>query len=267
MEERSELPYDDTADALAALSFLERQEEPPPQPVASKQLVSSSQGSMDESPTPSTEGQQYKSTFAPSRQAAERKAKALAQQEANYAATHKPGKPKGGAKGKRKDRGAWAESSEEEEDEDEEDEDDGSDDDERRQQPQVKQPQPVHANDPRASVYPSAQPGAHSSGSLAYDAYGQGQRSRMLPQPPGRGGKQNDALFRFLILISLRNLRPLRKSSARLVCRRSAPSPSRRAKIPNPESAYCRSPICMEHSPGSSATSQKRLSQRYFRPS
>ncbi len=63
----------------------------------------------------------YKSSFAPSNKAAERKAKAQAQMEAQSVAAHKPGR----ANGKRKSRiaGAW-ESSEEEEEEEEEEEDD-----------------------------------------------------------------------------------------------------------------------------------------------
>lgn len=62
----------------------------------------------------------YRSSFAPSNKAAERKAKAQAQIEAQLAAAHKPGR----ANGKRKSKiaGAW-ESSEEEEEEEEDDDD------------------------------------------------------------------------------------------------------------------------------------------------
>ncbi|KAF9007597.1 hypothetical protein BDQ17DRAFT_1324157 [Cyathus striatus] len=73
-------------------------------------------GGVGSSETP----QQYKSSFAPSKQAAERKAKAQAQQAAHQAAVHKPGR----ANGNRKSRvgGAWNESSEEEEEEEEDEE-------------------------------------------------------------------------------------------------------------------------------------------------
>jgi len=66
----------------------------------------------------------YKSSFAPSNKAAERKAKAQAQMEAQLAAAHKPGR----ANGKRKSRiaGAW-ESSEDEDEEEEEEEEVNSD--------------------------------------------------------------------------------------------------------------------------------------------
>jgi CCR4-NOT transcriptional complex subunit CAF120 len=61
----------------------------------------------------------YKSSFAPSNKAAERKAKAQAQMEAQLAAAHKPGR----ANGKRKSKiaGAWESSEDEEEEEEEED--------------------------------------------------------------------------------------------------------------------------------------------------
>lgn len=174
--------YDDNADALAALTFLENQEEPAP-----PQVLPPAPAQKDE-PEPlqqPSESIHYPSTFAPSRQAAERKAKAQALQEASYAATHLPGKPNGNVKEKRKDRGAWAESSDEDEDEEEEDDEDGSDDE--RPPPQVKQPQPVSASDPRASVYPSAQPGLQGPPSnMAGDGFG--RQARTLPLPPGRSG-------------------------------------------------------------------------------
>ncbi|KIJ52593.1 hypothetical protein M422DRAFT_776209 [Sphaerobolus stellatus SS14] len=196
LEEPSLLPYDDNADALAALSFLDRNEEPPPQPAPKAPSASQRQDDRDEdrdeeSQSSANGGPQYRSSFAPSRQAAERKAKALAQQEATYAATHLPGKPKGvnRTQNQRKPRGAWAESSEEEEEEEEEEDDDDASDEEKKPQqqqppqPQVKQPQPLHAHDPRASVYPSAQPGAQGP---VFDVYGQ-RVGRTLPQPPSRG--------------------------------------------------------------------------------
>jgi CCR4-NOT transcriptional complex subunit CAF120 len=68
---------------------------------------------------------QFKSSFAPSKQAEERKARSQAQQAAHNAAVHKPGRSNG--KGKMKSTGAWGESSEEEEEEEEEDDDVDSD--------------------------------------------------------------------------------------------------------------------------------------------
>lgn len=174
------ISYDDNADALAALTFLETQEERAPPP----ERPSPAPQKEEPSPQPS-ENHHYPSTFAPSRQATERKAKAQALQEASYAATHLPGKPNGNIKKKRKDQGAWAESSdEEEEDEDEDDDDDGSDDE---RPTQVRQPQPVPASDPRASVYPSAQPGLQGPPSMVSDGYAQRQ-TRTLPLPPGKTG-------------------------------------------------------------------------------
>ena len=167
----------DNSDALAALTFLENQEEPPPKLPVHPSAIEKK----DPSPPPN-ESHLYPSTFAPSKQAAERKAKAQAQQEASYAATHLPGKPNGNSKNKKKDRSAWAESSDEDEEEDEEEE--GSDED---APAPLRQPQPLPASDPRVSVYPSAQPGPHGALSLASEGYGHKQ-TRRLPMPPGRPG-------------------------------------------------------------------------------
>ena len=182
------VPYDDNADALAALTFLETQEEAPSAPPQKPPTPPIALQKEQPSPQPS-EAHHYPSTFAPSRHAAERKAKAQALQEASYAATHLPGKPNGNVRKKKKDQGAWAESSdedeeEEEEEEEEEDEEDGSDDE---KPAQVKQPQPVPASDPRASVYPSAQPGVQGPPSMHGDAFGQRQ-TRTLPVPPSKTG-------------------------------------------------------------------------------
>lgn len=123
---------DDNSDALAALSFLDQEQSPvkahptqgiPPPPPAPEVAV------VDTSPPESSEGAaaQYRSSFAPSKQAAERKARLQAQEAASHAAAHKPGR----ANGKRKSAiaGGWNNSSDEEEDDDEDDEDDDADSD------------------------------------------------------------------------------------------------------------------------------------------
>jgi len=63
---------------------------------------------------------QYKSTFAPSKQAEQRRIKSQAQQAAHDAAVHRPGRSHG--KKKARQAGAWDASSEEEEEEEEEEE-------------------------------------------------------------------------------------------------------------------------------------------------
>jgi CCR4-NOT transcriptional complex subunit CAF120 len=80
-------------------------------------------------PTPESENASvYKSSFAPSKNAMQRKARTEAQQAAHEAATHRPGRVTGKPKNKFKSVGTWGDSSEEEEDEeDEEDEDVDSD--------------------------------------------------------------------------------------------------------------------------------------------
>jgi CCR4-NOT transcriptional complex subunit CAF120 len=80
-------------------------------------------------PSPESENASvYKSSFAPSRNAMQRKARSEAQQAAHEAATHRPGRGTAKAKNKPKRGGAWGDSSEEEEeDEEEEDEDVDSD--------------------------------------------------------------------------------------------------------------------------------------------
>jgi CCR4-NOT transcriptional complex subunit CAF120 len=68
---------------------------------------------------------QYKSTFAPSKQAEQRRIKSQAQQAAHDAAVHRPGRSNGKKKGK--DARAWDASSEEDDDEEEEDEEEEED--------------------------------------------------------------------------------------------------------------------------------------------
>src|SRR6267154_2843758 len=79
-------------------------------------------------PSPESENASvYKSSFAPSKNAMQRKARTEAQQAAHEAATHRPGRGTAKAKNKPKRRGTWGDSSEEEDEEEEEDEDVDSD--------------------------------------------------------------------------------------------------------------------------------------------
>ncbi|KAK2463437.1 hypothetical protein APHAL10511_004523 [Amanita phalloides] len=145
------LPAEDSnLDVLAALSYLDVSseqpppEQPPSQPVGQKVEplnIRNQERSLPSSPLPDLssatlpppsssevmQGTQYKSSFALSKQAVERKAKVQAQQIAHHAAVHKPGRLNG--KRKSKMGGAWGESSEEEEEEEEEEEDDEADSD------------------------------------------------------------------------------------------------------------------------------------------
>jgi CCR4-NOT transcriptional complex subunit CAF120 len=141
---------DPDADALAALTFLERhdgnvQNAPVPAPVSSTSSPDSPPSSppsrpREEPPSivepdmqpPSPESENasvYRSSFAPSRNAMQRKARSEAQQAAHEAATHRPGRGTAKAKNKPKRGGAWGDSSEEEEDEEEEEEDEDVDSD------------------------------------------------------------------------------------------------------------------------------------------
>ena len=129
---------DPDADAFVALTFLERHDDdapvaPAPMSSASSAAVSPPPRLREEPPaivepdfrpqTPDSENA-YKSSFAPSKNAMQRKARTEAQQAAHEAATHRPGRGKGKAKNKPKSVGAWGDSSEEEDDDDEEDEED-----------------------------------------------------------------------------------------------------------------------------------------------
>ena len=212
-------PYDETSDALAALTFLERDEAntapkaPPPRPRGAGGPISDTEDAYD-SPsvhvTPSDsrddvsqdgssyEGK-YRSSFAPSKQATERLAKSQAQQAAHQAAVHRPGKSGGtNGKGKKKVRqDGWAESSdEEEEEEDDDDEDVDSDGD------------PVA---PRRSQGPGVGPG-QNLGKLSNQGspYGsttdlsqleQGRPQRHLPRPPSPG-RSYGVYFRYGMLVS-----------------------------------------------------------------
>lgn len=132
---------DDDSDALAALSYLNVDDQPqapaPPAPGPPLTTVeplrprSAPRGQSLSPPPQPPQQEQYKSTFAPSKLAAERKAKAEAEKAAHHAAASRPGRA---ANGKRQMRSAdkskgWNDSSDEE-DEEEEDEDEDDDDNE-----------------------------------------------------------------------------------------------------------------------------------------
>ncbi|KZV88890.1 hypothetical protein EXIGLDRAFT_678466 [Exidia glandulosa HHB12029] len=122
---------DDAADALAALSFLEREEQTQHQPQIRPLVVNKSPPPPSPSsatPPPlsaASASSQYPSSFAQSRGAQERKA----QQAARQAASQQPGRPNGRNGAPRTGRTGWQSSDEEEEEEEEEDDDDDADSD------------------------------------------------------------------------------------------------------------------------------------------
>jgi hypothetical protein len=136
---------DPDADALAALTFLEQEKDNDldvpalaPKPSTSSPALLPPSLSREEppsivepdarSPSPESENASvYKSSFAPSKNAMQRKARTEAQQAAHDAATHRPGRGTAKAKNRPKTVGAWGDSSEEEEEEEDEDEDVDSD--------------------------------------------------------------------------------------------------------------------------------------------
>lgn len=206
--------YDDNSDALAALTFLERDEanavsKPRPPPRSQERTVPTSVPEADAYDTPpvhvipsdsrddvsqdsgSYEGK-YRSSFAPSKQATQRLAKTQAQQAAHQAAAHRPGKS-AGANGKGKSRvrqGGWAESSDEEEEDDEDDEDVDSDGD-----PVAPKRGQGPGTGPGQNVGKLSTQGSPYSSSADLNQPGQGKPQRNLPRPPspGRGyGDQDD---------------------------------------------------------------------------
>ncbi|KZT29755.1 hypothetical protein NEOLEDRAFT_1144853 [Neolentinus lepideus HHB14362 ss-1] len=188
------------ADALAALSFLEREELPEELPKQQHPLPPPPP-QFDEpterapSPHASSDGaSQYRSSFAPSKSAMERKAKSQAKEAAHEVAVHRPGRVNGRQKGKARDRGVWNDSSEEEEDEEEDDDDDedvGSD------------AEPPASVSSRANLpAPAGSSSGHSaqpvtsripSGPLAQtSAQSQARPSRHLPQTPAGARPLNE---------------------------------------------------------------------------
>ena len=194
--------YDDNSDALAALTFLERDEAnaasksslPPSQerrrPTSETEAnayqvhVTSSESRDDVSQDSGSHEGKYRSSFAPSKQATQRLAKSQAQQAAHQAAAHRPGKSGGtNGKGKRRvEQDGWAESSDEEEEEDDEDEDVDSDGD------------PIAPRRGQGSgVGPGQNLGKISAQNSPYGSatdlhqLGQGRPQRHLPRPPSPG--------------------------------------------------------------------------------
>ena len=190
---------DDNSDALAALSFLDQGSSavqtpaaedilpphPPPAAVSKANLP----------PPDSSEGGAgpYRSSFAPSKQAAERKARLQANEAASHAAAHKPGRPNG-SKQKSMVEGGWNNSSDEEdEDEEDDDEDDADSDDEppSRNQPAVPSPpplqqEPIRPLQPRGrDVPPGGPPPVATVSDLPHSQLRQPQ-PRHLPPLPGQ---------------------------------------------------------------------------------
>jgi len=185
---------DVNADALAALSFLAAEPEAPAPP------ASAPSPPREASPEPAVEGSAasessegvvpYRSSFAPSKQQAQRKARAEAQQQA---VLHKPGR----ANGKRMSSGnrlsGWNESSdEEEEEEEEEDDEDADSDDEPPSATESKKPTPPAP----APIVPTRPLRPSSTGRVVTpvehvaDANPFSQSRRNLPPVPTQGQYQ-----------------------------------------------------------------------------
>ena len=180
---------DPNAEALAVLSYLDIKDDPSAstslqkvEPLKVRDRTGTSPPPVSAPPqTTSTDtGPPFKSSFAPSKQAAERKAKVQAQQAAHHAATHKPGR-----NGKRKSKyaGAWNVSSEEEEEEEEEEEDDADSDGE----PAVARGQSASSSSAAPSAKPPPNQGGHGDYSQpeAPQTYSHLRPPRTLPQIPG----------------------------------------------------------------------------------
>ncbi|KAG6853977.1 hypothetical protein C0991_011840 [Blastosporella zonata] len=169
-------------DALTALSYLAVDDQPPPPKQATVEPLHIQKAP---SPDPATsdvpsQSSQYKSSFAPSKQATERKAKAQAQQAAHQIATSKPGR----ANGKRKSRGVaggWNESSDEEED-DEEDEEDDEDADSDAEPSLPNKQNSGFASSSTSLQQRQQQPGEQTGDSQQYSHL---RPLRSLPQVPG----------------------------------------------------------------------------------
>ena len=204
----------DAADALAALSFLEREEQshatPPPQPASqsfSSPPAPQASNQVPEiveprttSPLASHEGS-IRSSFAKSKQAAQRQAQSEAQKAAQQAAAHVPGRANGKGKKKARDPGAWGESSDEEEEEEEEEEEDADSDDE-------PPPKPAPKADQRQQGLPGQQgyPSPRSTSPMApppqdQNGYAASTRRgpRDLPQLPSGPSQSQFGMFTFRI--------------------------------------------------------------------
>lgn len=208
---------DDNSDALAALSFLDRDPEPEPNRFArstsppTRPLAVVNKGISPPSPAPSSVADsqrigtptsaQYPSSFTQSKAAQEREAQRVARQ----AASQRPGRPNGRSTGTGGNRAqGWQSSDEEEEEEDDEDDDDGSDGPPRSAvlPPRLQQQQQQEASAAGGDPY-GAQQGPDPRSRQMQDSYQQhmypqhpqqpqvgGQRPpRILPQIPGGDGR------------------------------------------------------------------------------
>ena len=196
--------YDDHSDALAALTFLERDEanavsKLPPRD--RRVPTSGTEGDAHDTPqvhvTPSEDRDyvsrdsgsyegKYRSSFAPSKQATQRLAKSQAQQAAHQAAVHRPGK-NGGMNGKGKKRlrqDGWAESSDEEEEEEEEEDDEDVDSDGDPVAPKRGQGSGAEAGQNFGKL--STRDSPYGSTTDLHQL-GQGRPQRHLPRPPSPG--------------------------------------------------------------------------------
>ncbi|KAJ3555730.1 hypothetical protein NM688_g2411 [Phlebia brevispora] len=132
---------------------------------------------------PAPKDRSIRSSFAPSKQASQRKAQAQAQQAASQATMNKPGKA--GRRTKPRDPGAWGESSdeeEEEEDDDEDDEDVDSDEEPPRRDMRPADQRSLNPNGPGG--YPPSLRGASPGRPAENGGYPQGRQRRDLPQVP-----------------------------------------------------------------------------------
>lgn len=196
----SELAYDDPAgEAYAALTYLDLTDadvgtesstvplSPKIEPLHVKHAERASNSSPQQ-PGPATgDAMPYKSSFAPTNKAAERKLKAQAQQAAAHAATHRPGRANG--KRKMKNAGAWESSEEEDEEEEEEEEDDDMDSD--GQKPMARglqshQGLSSSANSLRPQIQ-TTQPGPNDYFQDVPPTPSHLRPARNLPVPPNRG--------------------------------------------------------------------------------
>ncbi|THH13046.1 hypothetical protein EW146_g7123 [Bondarzewia mesenterica] len=196
---------DPDADALAALTFLEQEDEPTAQAVPAKQpppsseLQAASPSPSNSHPTPptivepenqarsSTPGSdaasQYRSSFAPSKNAMQRKAKTEAQQAAQEAAAHRPGRANRKARARSGIAGAWGDSSEEEEEEEEEEDEDIDSDGEAPASSMGRDDRSASSQPPDSrSVYSQAR-GPSPGGPLTDQSHLRPPRN--LPQVPG----------------------------------------------------------------------------------
>jgi CCR4-NOT transcriptional complex subunit CAF120 len=174
---------DPNLDALAALSYLDTTIE---NPLTQANVEPLNVRSKAPSPPPAVPvihepEPQYKSSFAPSKQATERKAKVQAQQAAHHAATHMPGRVNGN---KRKSRiaGAWNESSDDDDDEEEEEEEDDVDSDTDPSLADKPMP-PAAPSNPQRSIQGHSQPGGSNIDTP--QGFPHARPPRSLPQPPG----------------------------------------------------------------------------------